>query len=274
MRNSLAAIVGFALVFPLVFSLGGGCNTSPRLPLSAMAQDPPVPEPQPEPDPPQPAPTEPFVTLPAEITGEPGAFIAVRPTTNGKQVRYLATTPGLNVFPADMLRDPTATVVTAQTGRYQLVAYTAIGDVPSEPAVVSIVVGAAPPPVPPNPPTPPNPPAPLPTSGLRVLVIEQNDARDELPRDKQRVLESIRVGELRDYLDSVCAKVGATAEWRIVDQGDSLQFESPIWQQAREVARPAGLPWVLVSNGTSGEQAPLPSTEAEFKALVAKYAGK
>lgn len=131
----LGFVVGVVILSPVIVAVDG-CGTYSLPPATiALAQDPAPPEPQPTPEP-QPA-AEPFVTLPAEITGEPGAFIAVRPTTNGKQVPYLATTPGLNVFPADMLRDATSTVVTAQTGRYQLVAYTAIGDVPSDPAVVS-----------------------------------------------------------------------------------------------------------------------------------------
>lgn len=271
----LGFAIGTAALSPVLLGLWGTWPAEQAAPQSLYAQDvdPPAP-PTPEPPTPEPAPAEPFVTLPQEITGEPGAFIAVRPNTNGRIVRYIATTPGLNVFPADLLRDATATVVTAQTGRYQLVAYTALGDVPSEPAVVSIVVGAAPPPVPPTPPTPPNPPAPLPTAGLRVLIIEQNDARDELPRGQQLVLESIRAGSLRTYLDSVCEKVGSTPEWRVIDKGDSFQFESPIWQQALTVAKPSTLPWVLVSNGTSGEQVALPATEEEFQALVRKYAGK
>lgn len=90
------------------------------------------------------------VELPAEIRGEVGSFIAVRPKTDGKLVRYYSLDAGLNSFPAELLSDATATVVTApRAGRYRLLAYTALGDRPSDPVIVTIVVGgAAPPPVP------------------------------------------------------------------------------------------------------------------------------
>src|SRR4051794_17171521 len=53
-------------------------------------------------------------------------------------------------------------------GRYHVLAYTAVGDVPSEPALCTVVVEGAPTPPPPGPsPTPPapnpNPPGPNPT---------------------------------------------------------------------------------------------------------------
>jgi hypothetical protein len=48
----------------------------------------------------------------------------------------------LNVFPAQLLADTKATVVTSVTpGKYRLLAYTATGDLPSEPVIVTIVIG-------------------------------------------------------------------------------------------------------------------------------------
>lgn len=122
----------------------------------------------------------PKVELPSTFTGEPGNFITVLPTTNGKTVKFVYLDKGLNVFPSALLANPVATVVTAPKGKYRLLAYTALGDVPSEPAMTIINVGGVPDsapfgpfnpaplppaPVPPTPPTPvppmpPNPPQP------------------------------------------------------------------------------------------------------------------
>jgi hypothetical protein len=105
----------------------------------------------------------PAIKLPAEIKGEPGAFVAVRADTEGKTVRWVPLTPGLHVFPADLLRDSKATVVSSiRPGKYQLLAYTAKDDEPSDPAITTIVIGTPPDPGP-NPPGPgpgPNPPEP------------------------------------------------------------------------------------------------------------------
>ena len=113
----------------------------------------------------------PTIGLPVEVKGNPGAFIKVAATTNGHEVRWFAATPGLNVFPGEMLKASRATVVyAAEPGEYTLVAYTALGDMPSDPATVQVIVGTPPPPVPPTPPIPPVPPAPLPTPELQGIL--------------------------------------------------------------------------------------------------------
>jgi hypothetical protein len=118
----------------------------------------------------------PKVEFPPVISGEPNNFITILPTTNGKTVKYAYIDKGLNVFPSSLLANPIATVVTAPKGKYRLLAYTALGDVPSDPAIVIINVGNVPDsapfgpfnptPIPPTPPAPnppaPNPPAPNP----------------------------------------------------------------------------------------------------------------
>lgn len=85
------------------------------------------------------------IEVPAEVRGEPGAFIAITPKTDGKRVKYYSLDNGLNSFPAGLLSDPTATVVTAPLpGRYRLLAYTALGDMPSDPVIITVIVGEAP----------------------------------------------------------------------------------------------------------------------------------
>ena len=118
------------------------------------------------------------VELPAEIRGEVGSFIAVRPKTDGKLVRYYSLDSGLNSFPPELLSDATATVVTApKPGRYRLLAYTALGDRPSDPVIVTIVVGGA---------APPTPPVPTPGEYERSL-LDIYGALQDSDRDTTRV---------------------------------------------------------------------------------------
>lgn len=120
--------------------------------LLAMAQPPKV-EPVPMPV------GAPKIELPENIQGLPSTNIAIIPVTNGKVVKYAALDAGIVLFPSELLANPTTTfVIAAKPGRYRLLAYTAIGDVPSEPKIVVVVVGASP-----NPNPGPNPgPGPLP----------------------------------------------------------------------------------------------------------------
>lgn len=100
--------------------------------------------------------------VPSEVKGEVGAFIPVRARTEGAKVVFVSVDAGLNLFPADLLADKRATVVTAaKPGRYRLICYSAVGGEPTDPAVVVVVIGGEPAPVPPQPgPTPPKPPEP------------------------------------------------------------------------------------------------------------------
>lgn len=85
------------------------------------------------------------LTLPAEIRGEPGTFITISADTKGAIVRYVPLDAGLQVFPAHLLADKKSTVVLSLTpGRYRVLGYTAVDGNPTEPAVVSVVIGDRP----------------------------------------------------------------------------------------------------------------------------------
>lgn len=85
------------------------------------------------------------LTLPAEIRGEPGTFITISADTKGTIVRYVPLDSGLQVFPAHLLADKKSTVVLSLTpGRYRVLGYTAVDGTPTEPAVVSVVIGDRP----------------------------------------------------------------------------------------------------------------------------------
>lgn len=104
----------------------------------------------------------PSISLPKEVKGDVGDWIVVEATTDGKQVRWVAMSSALKVFPTQLLKDSKSAVVQAnRPGRYRLLAYTAVGDVPSDPVITYIVVTNGPDPEPPTPPDP-KPPGPTP----------------------------------------------------------------------------------------------------------------
>jgi len=85
------------------------------------------------------------LSVPPEIRGEVAGFVTVTATTDGKLVRFIPLDPGLNVFPSDLLSDRKSTVVSAALpGRYRLLAYSCVVDVPTPPAITTIIIGQAP----------------------------------------------------------------------------------------------------------------------------------
>lgn len=129
----------------------------------------------------------PTVRVPAEVAGPVAGFIAIRAESDGAAVMYYPIDAGLNVFPADLLSDRKATVVTAaKPGRYRLIAYTGTQDGPSPPVICTVVVGDAPP-VPPGPGPDPGPaPAPDGELGLRRLSREGAARVKAAVRDRQQ----------------------------------------------------------------------------------------
>ena len=106
--------------------------------------------------------------LPAEIPGQPGAFVTILAETTGEVVRFFPLDPGLSVFPAELLSNKKATVVVAAgPGRYRVLAYTAIGGKPTEPVTTVVVIAGAPIPI--IPPIP-KPPGPSPTAALAASL--------------------------------------------------------------------------------------------------------
>ena len=90
------------------------------------------------------------LVVPAEVRGEVAEFVTVIATTEGKVVRYVALDQGLQVFPSSLLANQRATVVTsAKPGRYRLLAYTSVADIPTEPVITTVIIGGSTPPVPP-----------------------------------------------------------------------------------------------------------------------------
>jgi hypothetical protein len=89
------------------------------LPLSARSQD---------------APT---IKLPAELKIQPATISELKAETTGKHVKWVVLTPGLSTRACESGR---TLLVSGPPGRYELLAYTAAGDVPSEAARCVVVI--------------------------------------------------------------------------------------------------------------------------------------
>lgn len=102
--------------------------------------------------------------LPTEVKGLPGKFIAIKAETMGKQVRWRAVDPGIEILDdlPSLKERKEIRCIACKPGRYRIEAYTSINDEPTPIVVCTVVIGDAPPgPNPPNPnPPKPNPPVP------------------------------------------------------------------------------------------------------------------
>lgn len=126
----------------------------------------------------------------------------------------------------------------------------------------------APPPTP-DPPKPPEPlvPAPIPADGLHVLI--QYESRDRLTPEQHSIIYG---KEIRDYLNSKCplGPNGKTHQWRIWDKDVTGYDDSKLWGDAQKRAAAKG-GWIIISNGRTGYEGPLPASVEETIKLLEKY---
>jgi hypothetical protein len=174
---------------------------------------------------------------------------------------------------------------TAPPGRYEVTLTVVTIDPAGVPAIddaeTVVTIGTPPPPAPPGPtppgPVPPGPtpdiPAPIPLPGLRVLVVEETGDRSSLTAGQREVLFGATV---RDYLRSKCVTNpqnpdGAFRIWD-KDQNPAGDPDAAVWGAALGRPRTA-TPWVIVSNGRTGYEGPLPAdvTGAKFVELLKRY---
>ena len=127
-----------------------------------------------------------------------------------------------------------------------------------------------PPPDPDVDPTPVDPP--IPTDGNRVLIVYESSELSALPPDQAVLMTS---GNVRDYLQRKCSKGsdGKTPEFRIWDKDVDATNAGQTWKDALAIQR-NGLPWLIVSNGTTGFSGPLPDNEAALIAKLKQYLGE
>jgi hypothetical protein len=159
------------------------------------------------------------------------------------------------------LKDGKTTVETAR-------ATVVIGEAPPVPPVPP---GPGPGPAPAPPPDPPSP-APIPAAGFRVLIVYESADLPKLTAGQQAILYGKR---LRDYLNAKCV-VGAdgkTREWRMWDADTATDGEAKHWQEAMKRPRKS-LPALIISDGKTGWEGPLPASVDETLALLRKFGGE
>jgi hypothetical protein len=124
---------------------------------------------------------------------------------------------------------------------------------------------------PPTPPTPVDPevPALIDGDGNKVLIVYEAMQTDSLTKAQYNAVFG---KEMRDFLDSKCAvgSDGKTKEWRIFDKDVDMKLSPPQWSKAMKRERKS-IPWIIISNGKTGYEGPLPATEAEIMSLLNKY---
>jgi hypothetical protein len=127
----------------------------------------------------------------------------------------------------------------------------------------------------PDPKPDPNPPAPIPAPGLHVLMTYQNiskdgaSALDKLSEAQKAVLFGQQV---RAYLwaNAAIGKDGKHSSWRILDVDTDMSRDEAKWRAA--MARPRSSDfWIVISNGTTGYEGPLPVDPDKALELIKKY---
>lgn len=126
-------------------------------------------------------------------------------------------------------------------------------------------VGPRPPPEPPG----PGPgPAPIPVAGFRVLIMYD---KDTLTADQQGIVFG---ADVRKYLDTKCivGADGKTPDRRIYPAGVDASGEA---QWIRDVIQrhPGQRSWMVISDGKTGYDGPIPANAADALALLKKYGG-
>jgi hypothetical protein len=158
-----------------------------------------------------------------------------------------------------------------------------------EEASATVTIGQPAPPVTPAPPVPPGPgpappappsPAPIDAPGFRVFIIEETADRARLPAKQLDVLFNASV---RAYLKSHCVKDAHNPDgaFRIWDKDvDASDPSLTVWARALKAfndrvkdgkAKP---PWLIVSDGKTGYEGPLPADAGSALQLLKKYGGE
>jgi hypothetical protein len=109
---------------------------------------------------------------------------------------------------------------------------------------------------------------PIPESGFRVLMLYETEMKEKLPVLQKAVLFGV---EVRNYLDKTCVSESDGGKaYRIYDKDQDASGDYPVWKTAME-RRPESIPWLIVSNGKTGYEGPLPESPTAFLELCKKY---
>jgi hypothetical protein len=109
---------------------------------------------------------------------------------------------------------------------------------------------------------------PIPEPGFRVLMLYETEMKEKLPVLQKAVLFGV---EVRNYLDKTCVSESDGGKaYRIYDKDQDASGDYPVWKTAME-RRPESIPWLIVSNGKTGYEGPLPESPTAFLELCKKY---
>lgn len=165
----------------------------------------------------------PKVTVPTELHTKPGVMIEINAQTNGKIVRWVRLSDDCGIIPFP--DGKTAIFSAPKEGVFKVLAYTAIGDVPSAPAICIVTVGESgpKPPVPPGPDPPkppPTPPGPEPTTPLGKKLKEAFGKDGSDPAKKRQWAKDIAgfFSAMRDHVKNK----NAEGEFGVQTIGDLL----------------------------------------------------
>jgi hypothetical protein len=113
--------------------------------------------------------------------------------------------------------------------------------------------------------------APIQEPGFRVLMVYESADLSQLSEAQKSVLYSTKI---RQYLNAKCSKGadGKTPDYRIIDQDTDVSGDANWWQEAMKRERKS-LPWLVISNGKTGFEGPLPKSVDEALAVLKKYGG-
>jgi hypothetical protein len=154
-------------------------------------------------------------------------------------------------------------------GREELIVIPVGAKKENEAKRVTFVVPGIPPPKPIDPPSPLPDPAPIPAAGLHVLIVYEPNR--SLPSAQAAILTGQATRELLRKACTTDAR-GLSA-YRILPSQVEFGDELPLWKDA--MARPRkSTPWVIVSNGKTGFEGPLPANERDFADLIARFGGQ
>ncbi len=223
------------------------------------------------------------VKLPPEIKGARGELIIVTPTVDGGTPQWRVD-PGLKevdltpLLPAGQQGKLKGKAFTsAVNGKFKVEVWCAKGDLVSDIATTLIVVGdgksAGPakrgsaddkPKDDAKTPDQQKPP-PIPGPGFRVVIVHDAGKLDP------KVSQVLRSDLILDFLEDNCTptpgKANSDNGFIIVDKDFDLTIYTKLWQNALKRPR-ASLPWIIISNGTTGVEQPLPDTKEKTLELL------
>ncbi len=136
----------------------------------------------------------------------------------------------------------------------------------TNPGCTPVVPDPPPTPVPPIPPVPPVPPTPIPLAGFRVVMSYDKAALSE---DQKAIVYG---REVRDYLElkAVIDTDSKDKAYWIIASGSNVSG-APGWVRDVWQKHPGSTSWMVISNGKTGYDGPIPKDKAAAMAMLKQY---